>query len=199
MPAHASAATGTTWHEIANDLYARGATIHRELASPDDRRWAEKVAGFAHRAEGIAIQSTIDRVDWIGADRWQVIDWKTGRFDPDHIVDAQLDLAHAALRASFRSRLGRDHTVRAMAINLLPGREPRVRELLREDAVATVAYYADLARQMRTNEDWRPTPGPYCGFCRWRPQCPAGDPDAEEALDWLTGDDDEDEAPADAG
>jgi hypothetical protein len=37
-----------------------------------------------------------------------------------------------------------------------------------------VEQYAALARRIQANTDWEATPGVYCRFCRWRPQCPEG-------------------------
>ena len=174
---------------MALELYGSGVAVHNELATPEGLRWGEKDTWIPLYRRGVTIRSRIDRIDRIGEKRWQIIDWKTGRFDPDDVTDAQLDLAHAGLRTSFRAALKSDHTVLAKAINLRAGREPRVRELERQDAAATVTYYSLMAKRMQAHDDWTATPGPFCGICRWQPQCPQGSADVETELDWLDEDD----------
>ena len=196
MPAHESASEGTDWRRLAFELYEKGAVIHTSLGTPDAQRWAEKTAEFKHPAGGIVVRSKIDRIDRIGEDRWQIIDWKTGRFDQDEVTDAQLDLAHLALRSSLNRLVKREHTVRALAVNLRSPELPRVRELRRDDAADTLRYYTNFAAQMQANTDWTPTPGPFCNYCRWRPQCPEGNRD--DHADYLDSFEDDEEEVAES-
>ena len=182
MPEHIACSEGTEWFELAHTFYSNGVEFHNQLDTPPDRRWAEKQTWRPQKEAGINVSSRLDRADQIGEKRWQIIDWKTGRFDPDNVTDAQLDLAHVALRTSFRAALKEDHTVRAVAINLRRGGETRVRELVAADAADTVAYYVTVARQIQANTNWLATPGRFCSICKWRPQCPEGSDD-DDRLD----------------
>ncbi|MCC6383307.1 MAG: PD-(D/E)XK nuclease family protein [Dehalococcoidia bacterium] len=169
MPAHAVAGPGTGEHRTAFSLFAAGCAAHQTIVSAD--RWAELDTWVASPRRGVTIQARLDRADQMAEDRFQVVDWKTGRFELDEVVDAQLDLGHLALRVV--RHVPRTATVRAVAWNLRTG-EQRVRELERRDAAATVQRYAGIAARIQATTAFEATPSPACGFCRWRPGCPDG-------------------------
>jgi RecB family exonuclease len=180
MPVHESAGPGTEWNRLAFEIYENGCAAHASLASED--RWAEKETWAPFPSGGVSVYAKVDRIDRLGPDRWQVIDWKTGRLDDDEATDAQLDLAHVALRVSFRALVGPSATARTVAWNLRSGVQ-RVRELVRDDARATMRTYAALAKRMQSVTEFPATPGPYCRFCRWVERCPEYAP-AVSGEDW---------------
>jgi RecB family exonuclease len=192
MPKHAAAGPGTEWWEMARAWYERGIDAHRSIAS--EARWAEVDSWAPAPKLGITVWSKADRVDRLAPDRWQVIDWKTGRFDLDDVVDRQLDLAHVIVRTV--RALPREATVRAVAWNLRTGQQ-RVRELTREDAARTMGYLGRMARVMQAEEEFLATPGVHCGFCGWRSRCEAAARLEEEGLDALWEDVEEPPAPGD--
>lgn len=183
MPAHEVAGPGTDAAADAFALFERGCQAHDSIAS--ERRSAE-VDTHAFGL-GISLRARVDRVDRLAAGHWQVIDWKTGRLEEDDVTDEQLDIGHVGVRIS--KQLAREDTVTAIAWNLRSGHR-RVRELVRKDAVATMRRYAALAAEMQATDAFEASPGPHCGFCDWRPQCPAAN--AAEVT-WFDDGEDDDE------
>jgi CRISPR/Cas system-associated exonuclease Cas4 (RecB family) len=167
MPSHAPAGPGTEHHRRAFELYARGAAAHTELASED--RHAELNTWAPWPPGGITVQARVDRADQLAPGRWQIIDWKTGAFEPADATDQQLDLAHIAARVSLR--IASECEVTAVAWNLRT-EERRVRPLRREDAEATLRRMAALGRRIQAATAFPATPSSACGFCEWRDQCP---------------------------
>lgn len=170
MPVHDLAGPGTDANTLAFRVFEAGCAAHASIVSED--RWAEHSTWRPILAEKINVSAQIDRVDRIDAGHWQIVDWKTGLVDRDEVTDAQLDLGHIAARTSFR--VPRGVTVTAIAWNLRNGRQ-RVRLLRHEDVEGTLQKYAGIANRIRGNSDFEATPGPHCGFCDWRPQCPDAD------------------------
>jgi RecB family exonuclease len=183
MPAHDCAAPGTDAHGMAFALYERGCEAHRGIQS--EQRWPEVETWVPWYSRGLVISARVDRADRMAPGRWQVIDWKTGRYELDEHIDTQLDIGHLALRTSFR--LARDDEVVAVAWNLRTG-ERRERHLTRADARATMFRMHGLAERLQTTSEFEPTPGPGCAYCEWRPHCEAA-PATEAAVAALEWDD----------
>lgn len=180
MPIHAEAGPGTDQHRVAFDLFERGCAAHASIESED--RWSE-LSTWVHRPrEGVQIDTKIDRADRLTPGHWQIIDWKTTRRDYDDVSDAQLDIGHLAVRTTHN--LPRDARVTAIAWNLRTGRQ-RVRELVRDDARATVDRLVNLAHSMEATTEFPATPSPLCTFCDWRPVCPDAARAEAGDHDWL--------------
>ncbi|MCC7366635.1 MAG: PD-(D/E)XK nuclease family protein [Dehalococcoidia bacterium] len=179
MPAHARAGPGTEWHATAFELFEAGcaahATIESEWSRPELDTWVPSVR------RGIAVSARADRADRLRGGRWQLIDWKTGRWELDETVDAQLDIAHLALRTQLR--LPREAEVTAVAWNLRSG-DRRVRQLTRDDAAATMERMARVAARMQATTEWEALPGPGCVLCEWREQCDAAAEAEAAAAEW---------------
>jgi hypothetical protein len=185
MPAHECAGPGTEGYSEAFALFENGCQAHDTIVSEDS--WAERDTWVPRPNAGVTLQAKIDRVDRLGPLHWQVVDWKTGRWDFDDVVDSQLDLGHIAARTCFQ--LPREATVTALAWNLRNGRQ-RVRELTRDDAVATIKRFVGLAHRIQSTEEFEATPNSGCRFCEWRDRCPEAEQMESGTIDWL---DDEDE------
>ena len=170
MPAHAVAGPGTEYESRAYTLYEAGCTAHAAIASEDC--WGERNTYRPYPAGGITVWAKVDRIDRLSTLRWQVTDWKTGWGDDDDATDAQLDLAHVALRTTFR-QISAAATVRAVAWNLRSGRQ-RVRELVAGDVEPTLQKYAAMARRLKGSTEYPATAGTHCRFCRWQSGCPEG-------------------------
>lgn len=179
MPKHAAAAPGTAAYDDVIAFMEAGIAAHASIDSVD--RWAEQTSWAPWKRAGVAVMARVDRVDRLRDGQYQVTDWKTGRFDDPYVTDEQLDIAHVAARIVHGLRV--DQPVRAVAWNLRTG-EQRVRELERDDARATLQRMAGLARRIQSEEEFAASPGPYCGWCRWRERCPEAA--AVEDGDWLT-------------
>lgn len=180
MPKHESAGPGTDHYPVAFEIYQRGVAAHQSIES--EERFAEMDTWVPSHRRGINVRAKVDRADRLDPTRWQLIDWKTGKFDLDDAVDAQLDIAHLVLRTMLR--LPKEATVRAVGWNLRSG-EQRVRELTREDAVKTVDYLARLAQRLQQLTEFPATPGPQCTFCNWRSQCEEAATTERVGIDWL--------------
>lgn len=166
MPKHAIAAPGTEWYAQAEALFGRGVEAHRSIES--EERWAELDTWAPWPSAGITLTARIDRVDRLSADHYQIVDWKTGAMEVEEETDAQLDIGHVAARVSLH--MPRDARVTAIGWNLRSG-ERRVRELVREDAEATMAYMGAMARRMRATTGFVATPGGTCRLCEWAGVC----------------------------
>ncbi|MEO8541913.1 MAG: PD-(D/E)XK nuclease family protein [bacterium] len=189
MPKHEMAGPETEHFGLALQIYENGVKAHESIES--EERWAELDTWVPARSRGINVRSKVDRADRLSPDRWQLIDWKTGKFDLDDTVDHQLDIAHLVLRTMLR--LPQTASVRAIGWNLRTG-EQRVRELTRDDAVKTVDYLWRFARGVEANTEWRATPGPACTFCDWRSRCDEAIQLDQVGVDWLFDDQWEKEA-----
>ena len=190
MPKHAIAGPETEHYPLAVEMYQNGVKAHESIES--EARWAELDTWVPSKSRGINVRAKVDRADRLSADRWQLIDWKTGRFDLDDKVDAQLDIQHLVLRTTLR--VPRDATVRAMGWNLRTG-EQRVRELTRDDALRTVDFVARFIEKVAAEEEFMATPGPTCTFCDWRDRCDAAEQNDKVGIDWLDEDWEKEAAP----
>ena len=180
MPSHAIAGPDTEHFETAMQLYRNGVEAHRSIVS--EARFAEIDTWVPSKKRGINIRAKVDRADRLAPDRWQLIDWKTGKFDLDDRVDWQLDIAHLVLRTALR--LPHDATVRAIGWNLRTG-EQRVRELQQADAVKTADFLGRWAGEVQALDEFIAMPGPGCGFCDWRDRCPEAAAVESEGADFL--------------
>lgn len=166
MPDHEMAGPGTEFHSDAFRMYESGCVAHDSIIS--ENRWAELPADTRYEQGGIEINARIDRADRLAPEHYQLIDWKTGRYESDEAADEQLDIAHITLRRA--RRLPAETRVTAVGWNLRSGKR-RVRELTREDAVGTLDYLVAAAVRMRETEEWETTPSKACNFCEFRLQC----------------------------
>jgi len=87
MPAHECVGPGTPAFDDAFQLFQRGCAAHDSIASED--RWAELDTWAPWRSRGVTVTARIDRVDRFPDGHYQIIDWKTGRYDYDDQTDAQ--------------------------------------------------------------------------------------------------------------
>jgi hypothetical protein len=91
MPDHEMAGPGTEHHAEAFRMYDAGCVAHDSIIS--DNRWAEIDIATPHGSAGIEVTARIDRADRLAPDHYQLIDWKTGRYESDEAADEQLDIA----------------------------------------------------------------------------------------------------------
>ncbi len=179
MPVHECAAPGTEYHALAIQFYESGCEAHASLAAA--QTWAELDVSAPWPSGGIEVTARIDRADHVEGARWRLIDWKTGRYDMDEVVDGQLDIGHVALRKA--RELPRDAEVTAIGWNLRTG-DQRVRVLNREDARGTIDYLSAAARRMQATTEFEATPSFSCSFCEWRPQCEEAERAQSGIDDW---------------
>lgn len=180
MPVHECAGPGTEAHDEAMLFLERGIEAHNSIDSAD--RWAELKCEAPSPRHQVRTWAAIDRVDRLKDGSWQLIDWKTGRWDDGEKTDQQLDIYHVIARTA--RRIGRETPVTTIGWNLRTETK-RVRILTRDDAVATLHFLGAFARRLRTIEQFEANPGAQCGFCPWREQCPdaANVPTIEAWLD----------------
>lgn len=180
MPAHAMAGPGTEYHAMAFALFENGCRAHASIES--EASWTELDTWVPWAKGGFAVTTKVDRADRIDALHWQIIDWKTGKYDFGEVVDAQLDIAHLVLRVA--RRLPQEATVTAIGWNLRSGQQ-RTRELNRDDAAATMRYLSHRAQQLQSNTEFEATPSVACSFCSWRAQCPDAERSDHLLEEWI--------------
>lgn len=166
MPKHAAAAPGTPEYDTVMECMEAGIAAHRSIDAAQS--WGEQETWAPFETAGISVMAKIDRVDRLPDGSMQIIDWKTGRFDDPYVLDEQLDIGHVAVRITHR--LAAEVPVIAMAWNLRTGHQ-RVRHLARDDALATLRRMAGIAGRMQSETEFAASPGPRCGWCRWRDRC----------------------------
>jgi hypothetical protein len=166
MPKHEAAGPGTEHYDTAMEILERGIAAHESIETV--QTWGELSTWAPWKSAGITVMAKADRIDRLPDGTFQVIDWKTGRFDDPALLDDQLDLSHVAVRISLR--LKRDQSVTAVGWNLRSGIR-RDRPLVQADAQAAMKRAYGLAQRMWAETDFPATPGPQCTFCRWRDRC----------------------------
>lgn len=171
MPVHELAGPGTDAYQTAFELFSRGCTAYEELSETTETCRAELETEVKWPSGGIAVRARIDRADRVNAERFRVIDWKTGGYDNDVDTDLQLDISHLTLRTAWG--LPNEATVEAVGWNLRLERK-RVRELGRPDAVATMKKLRAIAKRMAESTEFEATPSGACSFCDWFSQCEEG-------------------------
>jgi RecB family exonuclease len=193
MPLHECAGPGTEAHEEAFVFLERGIEAHASIDSAN--RWAELKCEAESRRHQVRAWAAIDRVDQLRDGSWQLIDWKTGRWDEGEKTDQQLDIYHVIARTA--RRIHKTETVTTIGWNLRTNTQ-RVRVLTRDDAVATLNYLGGIARRLRELTEFEANPGGQCGFCPWREQCPDAAAGAPTIESWLDDEEDDDGLVAEA-
>lgn len=184
MPNHASAGPDTPYFDFALSLYNKGVAACRTFDSADS--WAELDLGWHWAKPGLGFDARIDRVDHLGGNRWQIIDWKTGNYESGETTDLQLDIAHAVLRAA--KRLPYEAVVVSVGWNLRLDSQ-RVRVLEQRHAAATMKLLLKSARRIRDTANYAASPSRLCNFCDFRAQCDAAELAALGQLEWADLDD----------
>lgn len=190
MPKHEMAGPDTPHYAEAMEIFGHGVEAHRSVES--ELRFAETDSWVPLATLGVTVRAKADRVDRLAPGRWQVIDWKTGRYDLDDAVDEQLDLAHVVVRTI--RRVPREAAVRAIGWNLRTGQQ-RVRELTREDAARTAGYLGRFGAMLQATTEFPASPGPACGFCAWRERCEDAASLGSDVNEWLFDEPAAEEAP----
>ena len=195
MPIHAPIAAPSEHYDLAFELLEKGIEAHQSISS--QMRWGELSSWTQWPSRGITVTTQIDRADRLASGEYQLIDWKTGKWDFGEAIDFQLDIAHVVLRKA--RNLPATANVTTIGWNLRTG-EKRVRPLTRDDGLATMKYLAALGQRMQATTDWEANPSPACGFCDWRDRCPeaatAVVTEAEDAWIDLHGEDRHELAPS---
>ncbi len=168
MPKHAPVAPGTGHYDTVWECLERGIAAHASIDAAET--WGELSTWAPWPSRGITVFARADRIDRLRDGVFQVIDWKTGRYEDPAAIDDQLDLAHVALRVAFH--LPPDAEVTAINWNLRTGTR-RERHLLGIHARATMGRALGLVRRFQSETEFRPSPGPHCTWCRWRLRCEA--------------------------
>jgi hypothetical protein len=167
MDIHECAGPGTAAHDEAVLFLERGIEAHNTIDSAE--RWAELKCEAQTGRYQVRAWAAVDRVDHLNDGTWQLIDWKTGKWDEGEKTDQQLDIYHLIVRTS--RQIKKDIPVTTIGWNLRSGTK-RVRVLTRDDAVATLRFLGGFAKRLREMTEFEANPGSQCGFCPWREQCP---------------------------
>lgn len=126
---------------------------------------------FSLRVGDREIRGFIDRIDRVGDDAIEVVDFKSNRvvFTREEVdSDLQLGIYHLAARELFpwAKEIRLSFYLLRHGIRLVTTRSDEHLALLRE-------YIATLARQIEESTSFSPRLGPHCSSCDHRKSCPA--------------------------
>jgi putative RecB family exonuclease len=144
-----------------------------ELEDPDTVDAAGVELLLEAEVGGVLLRGIIDRLDVTPRGDLVVVDYKTGRVPSEMQERQRLGGVH------FYALLCEEVLgVRPALVRLMYLREPLVIETATTDQTLrglrrrTAAIWAAIERSCAT-EDFRPKPSPLCGWCSFRPLCPA--------------------------
>jgi RecB family exonuclease len=131
-------------------------------------------SSFADQFEGRLVTSRLDRVDKVGADTCEIIDYKIGA------EEVELEKYQESLQWLFhllasRRKLHEDHGLRVAAINfyfLQAGKTERI-EPTTERVGEAIQHLRSVLQRMSNEHEFGPTLNPFCADCRFDRICPA--------------------------
>jgi len=159
---------------VGVDVFREGFDLFRSYFNrhPDVDHWnvLDVEREFEVEIEGIPFLGYMDRVDKIGKDEIEIIDYKTNRmlFDRHELasdVQASIYLLAAPILWPWAKRF-------SFRFDML--RFDRAQVVTRTPAELDVArmYVADLVRRIESEgADWRAKLGPLCGWCPYSDRC----------------------------
>jgi putative RecB family exonuclease len=127
--------------------------------------------------DGYYYQGIVDRVSRAPDGAIEIHDYKTGKRVPSQ-AEADDDRQLALYQIGVARRFGEERPVRLVWHYLASGRElrstrtPEQLSALRRRTVTAID-------RIRSDEEWRPKPGPLCDWCEYRALCPAAERAAE--------------------
>ena len=159
---------------IIRNFYAKNAPWN--FAVVDLESHFEVLIEDARRRETHVLAGRIDRIDKVG-DGFEVIDYKTSRTLPSQAkVDGDLQMSIYALGLQRRWPHVAPETITLSLYFLKHGeklstkRTADANAATQEDVLRTIS---EIQRKQETGERFEPVPGPHCGFCPYKPICPA--------------------------
>ncbi len=114
------------------------------------------------------INGRIDRIDKLPDGSYEVIDYKTGRFREDMKLDKDLQLSIYALACRDILKL----PVSKLSLYYLENNKKISTSRTEADLANLDKEILDLIQQMQSSQ-FNPNPGFHCGFCDFKPICPA--------------------------
>jgi putative RecB family exonuclease len=199
-PAAASAELETAWTHLQDDPDFVGLGLRPEeagrfrdeaeslvanyflLEDPDEVTPVGIEVTLEARLDHLRLRGIIDRLDRTPDGDLVVVDYKTGRAPSPAFEQAKL-LGVQTYALLCQEVLGR----RPVEVRLLHLKEPTVitarpsEQTLRGQRQKTLAVWSAIERACEV-DDFRPRTGPLCGWCRFKPFCPAYGGDPAEAV-----------------
>lgn len=128
------------------------------------------------RGETHVLAGRIDRIDKTESG-YEVIDYKTARRMPSQSeVDRNLQMSIYALGLKKRWPHIEEREVTLSLYYLKHGEKlstRRTKEAIEATAFEVLKTIAEIEKKLRLGERFEPIPGPHCGFCPYKPICPA--------------------------
>ena len=166
-----------TDEDVTDDVWfqeaARLIDVWFTLEDPQRLEPAERELAVEQEIEGLTLRGYVDRLDVAPDGSMRVVDYKTGRSPAERFEHKSLFQMKFYALVLWR--------MRGEVPKLLQLVYLRNGEILRyapdeADLLATqrkvLALWAAIQRAAET-ADWRPSPGPLCDWCDFKPLCPA--------------------------
>ncbi len=160
-------------YQAQSDFESGLAIVEREWekkqAQPEPVTIAREKYFLLPIADGFDLSGRIDRIDKIGDNSLEIIDYKTGRTVPSEEEvrnNLQLSIYYFALLKLWPS-------TQQVTLSLYYLRPDMKVSFVAEPALLEQAKETlrDLVEQIRTT-NYAPTPGRHCDYCDFRPHCP---------------------------
>lgn len=159
---------------IIRNFYAKNAPWNFSVVDLESH--FEVLIEDPRRHETHVLAGRIDRIDKVG-DGFEVIDYKTSRTLPSQAkVDADLQMSIYALGLQRRWPHVAPESITLSLYFLKHGeklstaRTSEANAATQEDVLRTIS---EIRGKQERGERFEPVPGPHCGFCPYKPQCPA--------------------------
>jgi putative RecB family exonuclease len=163
------------WDQEAPEMWRKAQSAidgYYELEDPFEVRPVGLELRLEARIEGVRVRGVLDRLEQTD-EGWVVTDYKTGKAPTDHHEMSSLIgvMVYALLceeALGFRpDRVRLLHLAERAEISAVPT-EARMTGARKRIAALWAAVEHACER-----EDFRPKPGPLCGWCSYKPLCPA--------------------------
>ncbi|WP_029089224.1 RecB family exonuclease [Brevibacterium album] len=123
--------------------------------------------------DGLRLRGFVDRTDIAPAGQVRLVDYKTGKQPkPQYAREADFQMRFYAL-VHWRSRRELVHTLQLFYLGsrTTVAKRPTAADVERTEH-EILALWEEIARAAETDR-WRPRKSPLCGWCQFKPLCPA--------------------------
>jgi putative RecB family exonuclease len=162
---------GFTDEEEEKLFYERGLDVLRRFFEENkDKRPPDRLKeNISVRIDGIPLEATVHRIDFIEKKKWLVTMYKTGQRVMEGSALAN-DLKSQLLYLMLRRKWPKVE-IEVQYDFLVPGKKVRFR--MREEEMAAARRHLHAANRGISNNEYEPNPSSLCGWCDFQAECPA--------------------------
>lgn len=120
----------------------------------------------------LTIGGKIDRIDGLASDKWEIIDYKTGKRPSDREIARSLQMSVYAMAASDPNLYGKKVEDISLTFFFLEQGEKVTSQRTKEQISTVKKELAEKAKEIGTS-DFPPRIGPWCKFCDFKLICQA--------------------------